>query len=142
MIRLSYLVGLVLPVVLLMLGAGATQKTQARGAAVKITNAIPATSQIGKIFETSLNINYDGGRIILAGNEQGTGRMFVDDNLYIDVTRPDGRTGTEVTYRQRIGGFTPRDLAPYFNHRTTGMGSAPLVRRISRRILIWGLTGS
>src|SRR6059058_709892 len=77
--RSSYFIGMILIVVLLLWGTIAVEKTHAQSSAIKITDVVPATAQTGVIFQTSLTINYSAGRMILAGDEQGTGRMFVDD---------------------------------------------------------------
>lgn len=79
---------------------------------IKITDEIPATGQTGDIFKTSLTVDYGAGRIILAGNMQGTGRMYVDDNLYMDITRPDGTTVRYTHFYDR--NFSPVDLTHYF----------------------------
>jgi hypothetical protein len=97
---------------ILALGLMRTEQTHAQGGAVKITDAIPATSATGRIFQTSLAYDYRGGRVILAGDEHGTGRMYVDDNLYIYVTRPDS---TVVTYTHFFDlNFSSVDLTGYF----------------------------
>ena len=86
---------------------------QAEGWAQKITDAIPATSQTGEIFKANLTVNFTSGRILLSGNEEGTGRMAVDDHLYITVSRPDG---TVTNYYRFFDGksHSTTDLTDYF----------------------------
>ncbi|HRW08589.1 MAG TPA: CARDB domain-containing protein, partial [Caldilineaceae bacterium] len=88
------------------------QQVQAQSGTIKITDAIPATSQIGEIFRKTITVNYTAGRIILAGNQAGTGRMFVDDNLFMDIKRPDGTTAS-YTHPKNLN-YSPVDLTAYF----------------------------
>jgi hypothetical protein len=89
-----------------------TSETNASGWTIKITDEIPSTGTTGFFFQTTFDVNYSDGRIILAGNEEGTGRMFVDDNLYINVARPDGTT-TKFSRFYDLN-FSPVDLTRYF----------------------------
>jgi hypothetical protein len=109
---LSHILATVFLLAVLSLGLTASEQTHAQSAIIKITDAIPATSQTGVIFQTTFTVNHTGGRLILAGNEQGTGRMFVDDNLYIDVTRPDGRVISYTHFLDK--NYSPVDLTAYF----------------------------
>jgi hypothetical protein len=84
----------------------------AQGGAVKITDALPATAQTGIIFQKTLTVNYSNGRIVLAGNEQGTHGMSIDDNLYIEITRSDGTTTSYIHFIDV--NYSPVDLTSYF----------------------------
>ncbi len=93
-------------------GFSTTKDSYAQTSPIKLFDAIPATGDTGEIFKSNLIVNFSSGRIILSGNDQGTGRMYVDDILYIRVTRPDSSI---VTYTHFLDfNYSPVDLTDYF----------------------------
>ncbi len=87
-------------------------QTHIDASSLLITNAVPATSATGTIFENQKTLTYNSGRVILASNAEGTGRMLVDDVLTLTITRSDN---TSVTYTHFYdANFAPVDLTAYF----------------------------
>lgn len=92
---------------------------------VRISNAIPRQSVVkGAVFYAkTLEFRYFGGTVTLAANANGTGNIWVDDQLTLQVKQPDG---VVRTYRHDfsngcqgyVSSLPPFSLTSYF-----GMGT-------------------
>ncbi|MFZ2990715.1 hypothetical protein [Ideonella sp.] len=60
---------------------------------IAISDGIPVTSNSFKgdvFYKSTFAFYYAGGKVILSGNQDGTGTTYVDDVLFLKVTHPDG----------------------------------------------------
>ncbi len=93
--------------------AGTTSSIQVTGD----TGAL-VPPQPGAVFiDTTVDVGYSGGPVLISSTPDGTGSTVVDDVMQVDITRPDGTVSTYThDYSNGCSGITypgPLDIQTY-----------------------------
>lgn len=85
---------------------------------VSVTAGIPESCEKqtdgDRYYAATFNFQYREGQVLLAGNEAGTAKTYVDDEIRVRVTRPDGTKRTYTHLYGFDGPFPPVDIAYLF----------------------------